>query len=372
MFYSPAPTFPIVPRSPLGLNSRPKIVELFEKAQEPRTWAERVGIFKKEKPLHERHQMLQNLAESYPNYNAFLVGDKSQVQFSRFQQPYQTYNFGVWDTIREAFGSRPQAVTPAPDLTRGSHSFGRWKLNNGNIVYGCEGQTDRYGRPISGGTITPEQQRAIVAGSNGAVDAEDYGRIVNAHLNNLYGLNDTMKDQTVGKIVKDKNVWKGHESDSDSTHMAYKYGGHSVHGLSDCNKNGFVNFALFQTSVLGRVNNVVQKPKPVPSDPLEAEIQKITGEIKEQRERIKKLSEDWHRADPQKKATLKVQIESNKKRLADTQGRLADARTKKAKAAEVSASMTTVNASESIPHSAQDIYLYSRFFSHLGDKPKGV
>ena len=41
------------------------------------------GLKKMETPLHERHIALESKRENYPDYQAFLVGDKSQVWFSR-------------------------------------------------------------------------------------------------------------------------------------------------------------------------------------------------------------------------------------------------------------------------------------------------
>jgi len=387
MFYSPAPTFPIVPRSPLGLNQRPKIVELFEQAREPKTWAERVGIFKKEKPLHERHQMLQNLAESYPNYNAFLVGDKSQVQFSRL--PYRSYNFGLFDSIKGmiAGSSQNKAQTPAPDLSHGAHNYGKWKYNRdtGYITYGCEGATDSNGRQLGGGNLSPQQQREIISNSRGKIDATDYGRIVNQHLTNTYGKIQAYNEQTAPKLTKDKSVFK----EQTVTPITTRYQGRTSVaqtptatpmnmsekcGLSECNKGGFVNFALFQSTVLTKMNRAPstdlfkQKDMTPPSNPLDAEIQKVSQEIKDQRGKIAKLTGDWHQADETKKPTLKVQIEEGKKKLADLNGRMADARMQKAKAAEMKTGVSTVLTSEHIPHSAKDVYLYSQFFSHLRDR----
>jgi hypothetical protein len=70
------------------------------------------GLKKIETPLHERHISLESKRENYPDYQNFLVGDKSQVQFSHginflqyrmalFSRPAKYVNFGWFGRTTE-------------------------------------------------------------------------------------------------------------------------------------------------------------------------------------------------------------------------------------------------------------------------------
>ena len=226
MFYSLAPTFPTTQPVPFGVGSTPRIVSLFEKTHEPKTWAERVGIFKKEKPLHERHQMLQNLKTSYPNYDGFLVGDKTQVQFSHFPSylPYRLYNFGLWDKLT----GKTQQTQQTQQTNEGSWNGGTWKLNNGgHLMY----------RGKFGGSLSPEQQRTISRQHN--IPMNDYGRLVNAY-------------------ATDEGRNSGNHTMYRAANMSECSETNEYVGLSECNKDGYIGFSDFKKQVLNNLNSINQ------------------------------------------------------------------------------------------------------------------